>query len=196
MDIVDSNMLIYIVLAILVILIGISIVKKAIKVLIFLMMIFILFFAYNVFVKGASPIEEAKGYISDVKYGKNIAQYSNKIKVSVDNIEKVISAKNYDKNTLELLKTESSNLNNLYGEVKSLEHREKFNSFHEKYCSYVKNIVDSTAVITKLGSISSEENYEKLEEAIKKVKVNLEELSKIKNISKVKELISASTKED
>ena len=196
MDIVDSNMLIYIVLAILVILIGISIVKKAIKVLIFLMMIFILFFAYNVFVKGASPVEEVKGYISDVKYGKNIAQYSNKIKVSVDNIEKVISAKNYDKNTLELLKTESSNLNNLYNEVKSLEHREKFNSFHEKYCSYVKNIVDSTTVIAKLGNISSGKNYQTVEEAIKKLKVNFEELSKIKNISKVKELINASIKKD
>ena len=159
-------------------------------------MIFILFFAYNVFVKGASPVEEAKGYISDVEYGKNIAQYSNKIKVSVDNIEKVISAKNYDKNTIELLKTESSNLNNLYDEVKSLEHREKLNSFHEKYCSYVKNIVDSTTVITKLGNIGSEETYEKLEETIRKIKISFEELWKIKNISKVKELISASIKKD
>ena len=196
MNTIDSSMLIYIILAIIVILIGISIVKKAVKLLIFLMMIFFLFFAYNVFIKGASPVEEAKGYISDVKYAKNIAQYSNKIKLSVDNIEKIISSKNYDENAVELLKTESSNLSKLYDEIKSLEHREKFNSFHDKYCSYVKNIVDSTTVIAKLGNISSGKNYQAVEEAIKKLKVNFEELSKIKSISKVKELINTSIKKD
>ncbi len=187
MSTINSNMLIYIILAIVVILIIASIVKKAIKLLIFLIMVFFLFFAYNVFIKGASPLEEAKGYISDVKYGKDIAEYSNKIKLSVDNIEKAISTK--DKG-LETLKTENSNLNKYYGEVKKLEHREKLNSFHDKYCSYVKNIVDSTAVISKLGTLTGEKNYQTAQETIKKIKLTIGDLSK------VKELVSASIKKD
>jgi hypothetical protein len=187
MNAINSNMLIYIILAIIVILIIFSIIKKTMKFLIFLIMLFFLFFAYNVFIKGASPVEEVKGYISDVKYGKDIAEYSNKIKLSVDNMEKAISAK--DK-TLNVLKMENANLNKYYGEVKSLKHREKLNSFHDKYCSYVKNIVDSTTVISKVGSLTGEKNYQMAEETIKKIKLN------VGNLSKVKELISTSTKKD
>ena len=170
MNAINSNMLIYIILAIVVILIIISIIKKAVKLVIFLLMIFILFFAYNVFIKGASPVEETKGYISDVKYGKDIVSYSNKIKVSVDNIEKAISSKDTGKNTMDLIKLETSNLNKFYGEVKSLEHREKFNSFHDKYCLYVKGIVDSTVTITKLGSLTEGKNYQIAEDIVKKIK--------------------------
>lgn len=188
MNIINSNVLIYIILAITVILIIISIVKKAVKLLIFLIMLFILFFAYNVFIKGASPVEEAKGYISDVKYGTDIAEYSNKIKLSVDNIDKAVSVK--DKDTLDILKKENSNLNKYYVEVKSLEHREKFNSFHDKYCLYVKNIVYSTDVICKVGSLTGEKNYQTAKETIKKIKLNITDLSKIK------ELINITTKKD
>lgn len=183
----NSNMIIYIILAIVVILIITSIVKKAMKLLVFLIMIFFLFFAYTVFIKGASPIEEAKGYISDAKYGKDIAEYSNKIKLSVDNIEKAILTK--DK-ALDVLKTENTNLNKYYGEVKSLEHREKFNSFHDKYCLSVKSIVDSTAMISKVGNLTGEKNYQMAQETIKKMKLNIGDLSKIK------ELLSTSIKKD
>jgi len=190
MNIINSNMLIYIALAIIVILIIVSLVKKTVKFLIFLIMIFLLFFAYNVFIKGASPVEEAKGYISDVKYGKDIAEYSNKIKLSVDNIEKAISATDKGQNTMDVLKVENLNLNKYYGEVKNLKHREKLNSFHDKYCSYVKNIVDSTAVICKVGSLTGDKNYQIAQETIKKIKLNVGDLSKIK------ELINTSTKKD
>lgn len=182
MSVLNSNMLIYIILAIVVILIIVSIVKKTMKLLIFLIMIFFLFFAYNVFIKGASPVEEAKGYISDVKYGKNIAGYSSKIKLSVDNIEKAILAKDKNQNTIDILKLESSNLNNYYDEVKNLEHREKLNSFHDKYCSYVKNIADSTNVICKVGNLTEEKNYKKAQDAIKMIKLNIQDLSKIKEL--------------
>lgn len=190
MNIINSNTLIYIILAILVILIIASIIKKAVKLVIFLVMILLLFFAYNVFIGGASPVEEAKGYISDIKYGKNIADYSNKIKLSVDNIEKAISAKDQDKNTLDVIKEENSNLNKYYVEVEKLDHREKLNSFHEKYCSYVKNIVDSTGAICKVGSLTGEKNYQIAQETFEKIKLN------IGNLSKIKELISTSIKKD
>lgn len=196
MDTINSNMLIYIGLAIIVILIIISIVKKAVKVLIFLIMVLLLFFAYNVFIKGASPIEETKGYISDVKYAKDIAEYSSKINISVNNIEKAISSKEKGQNTLDLLKAESSNLNKLYVEVKSLEHREKFNSFHDKYCLYVKGIVGSTDGIVKLGSLTEEKNYKVAEDAVKKIRLNFEELSKTIDLSNLKEVIIKSTKKD
>ena len=196
MDKINSNMLIYIVLAIIVIFIIISIVKKAIKLLIFLIMVFFLFFAYSVFVKGVSPIEEAKGYISDVNYGKDIATYSNKIKLSVDNLEKAITAKDKGNSTLNSIKVESSNLNKLYSEVKKLEHREKFNSFHDKYCLYVKGIVDSTNSIVRLGSLTQDKNYKMAEDIVKKIKLSFEELSKSIDLSKIEELISASTKKE
>lgn len=190
MNIINSNMLIYLILAIIVILIIVSIIKKAIKLLIFLVMIFFLFFAYNVFIKGASPVEEVKGYISDVKYGKDIAEYTNKIKLSVDNIEKAISTKDKEKNTLDVLKTENLNLNKYYSEIKGLTHRERLNSFHNNYCSYVKNIVDSTALISKVGNLTGEKNYKIVQEGVKKIKLN------IGNLSKVKDLISTSIKKD
>jgi hypothetical protein len=190
MDTINSNMLIYIILAIVIILIIMSVVKRAVKLLIFLVTLFLLFFAYNVFIKGASPVEEAKGYISDVKYSKDIVGYSNKIKLSVDNIEKAVLTKDKEKNTLEVLKTENLNLNKYYGEVKSLKHREKLNVFHDKYCSYVKNIVNSTAVICKVGSLTEEKNYKLAEESIKKIKLDTGDLSK------VKELINTSIKKD
>lgn len=196
MDTINSNMLIYIVLAIIGIFIIISIVKKAVKLLIFLIMVFFLFFAYNVFIKDASPVEETKGYISDVKYAKDISAYSNKIKLSIDNIEKAISAKDKGQSTIELLKVESSNLNKLYVEVKSLEHREKFNSFHDKYCLYIKGIVDSTDGIIKLGSLTEGRNYQVAEDTVKKIKFNFEELSKTIDLSKIKEVISTSIKKD
>lgn len=190
MSAINSNMIMYIILAIVVILIIVSIIKKTMKLLIFLVMIFFLFFAYKVFVKGVSPMEEVKGYISDVKYAKNIAGYSNKIKLSVDNIEKAILAKDKDKNAVDILKEENSNLNKYYGEVKGLEHREKFNFFHDKYCSYVKNIVDSTDMLSKVGNFNVEKNYKMAQEAVKKIKLNIEDLSKIK------ELVSTSIKKD
>jgi hypothetical protein len=196
MNTINSNILIYIVLAIIVIFIIISIVKKAVKLLIFLIMVFFLFFAYNVFIKGASPVEETKGYISDVKYGTDIVAYSNKIKLSIDNIDKAISSKDKGQSTLDLLKIESSNLNKIYVEVKSLEHREKFNSFHDKYCLYVKGMVGSTDGIIKLGGLTEEKNYQMAEETVKRIKFNFEELSKTTDLSKIKELISTSTKKD
>ena len=190
MNTINSNILIYVILAIIIILIVISIVKKTVKLLVFLIMLFFIFFAYNVFIKGVSPMEEVKGYISDVKYGKDIADYSNKVKVSVDNIEKVISSKDEEKNTLDVLKTENTNLNKYYGEIKSLEHREKLNSFHDKYCLYVKSIIDGTVVINKAYSLTGEKNYQLAEEAIKKIKLNIGDLSK------VKEVLSTSIKKD
>ena len=196
MDVLNSGMLIYIVLAIIVLFIIISIVKKAVKLLIFLIMVFLLFFAYNVFVKGQSPVEETKGYISDVKYGKDIATYSNKIKLSVDNIEKAISAKDKGISTLDLIKVESANLNMLYGQVKNLEHREKFNSFHNKYLLYVKGIVDSTDSIVKLGGLTQDKNYKMAEDIVKKIKLSYEDLLNSIDLSKIEELINASTKEE
>ena len=196
MDVLNSDMLIYIVLALIVIFIIISIVKKAVKLLIFLIMVFLLFFAYNVFVKGESPVEETKGYISDAKYGKDIATYSNKIKLSVDNIDKAISAKDKGISTLDLIKVESANLNMFYGQVKNLEHREKFNSFHNKYCLYVKGIVNSTDSIVKLGSLTQDKNYKMAEDIVKKLKLSYEDLSNSIDLSKIEELINASTKKD
>lgn len=196
MDTINSDMLIYIVLAIIVVFIIISIIKKAVKLVIFLIIVFLLFFAYNVFVKGQSPIEETKGYISDVKYGTDIATYSNKIKLSVDNIEKAISAKDKGNSTLDLIKVENANLNRFYGQVKNLEHREKFNSFHDKYCLYLKGIVDSTDSIVKLGSLTQDKNYKMAEDIVKRIKVSFEELSKSIDLSKIEELINSSTKKD
>ncbi len=190
MDIVNSNMLIYIILAIIVILIVFSIIKKAVKLLILLIAIFFLFFAYNVFIKGASPVEEVKGYISDVKYAKEIAGYTSKIKASVDNIEKAISSKDKETDKLNILKDENTNLNRYYQEVKSLEHRERLNSFHDKYSSYVKNIADSTAMVYKAYSLTGDKNYKMAEDAIEKIKSNMV------NLSKVKELMSTSIKKD
>ena len=196
MDVLNSDMLIYIVLALIVIFIIISIVKKAVKLLIFLIMVFLLFFAYNVFVKGESPVEETKGYISDAKYGKDIATYSNKIKLSVDNIDKAISAKDKGISTLDLIKVESANLNMFYGQVKNLEHREKFNSFHNKYCLFVKGIVNSTDSIVRLGSLTQDKNYKMAEDIVKKLKLSYEDLSNSIDLSKIEELINASTKKD
>ena len=196
MDILNSDMLIYIVLAIIAIFIIISIIKKAVKLVIFLIMVFFLFFAYNVFVKGQSPVEETKGYISDVKYGKDIATYSNKIKLSVDIIEKAVSAKDKGNSTLDLIKAESVNLNRFYGQVKNLEHREKFNSFHDKYCLYVKGIVDSTDSIVKLGSLTQDKNYKVAEDIARKIKLSFEEISKSIDLSKIEELINPTTKKE
>lgn len=140
------NYIIYAVIAILIVLIIVSIVKKAIKLVIFLIILVLGFSAYNIFVKGVSPMEEASGYTTNIEYGKSIADYTVKIKTSVDNTKKAVDAKPVD---LETIKTENSNLHKYQAEVQSLRHTEKLNSFHNSYCGYLDTVTSSSDGITK-----------------------------------------------
>lgn len=157
-----ANYIIYGVIIIVIISIIVSIVKKAFKFLLFIIGILVLFSAYNIFIKGVSPIDEINGYKTDAVYTQTVMKYTTKIKDSTYKIKDNITSKKVDSN---LIKTENANLHKYEDEVKKLKHTSRFNYFHNNYVTYVDGIVKSTdgaAAISKTANsvdLASLNNY-------------------------------------
>lgn len=179
MEGVNSTFLLYIVLGILAITIVISIIKKAFKLVIFLVIITAAISAYNVFVKGVSPKEEINSYSIDIKYGESIKEYTVKIKNSVDKLTQVVKEQNLDENALKTINKENKFLHKYQEEVAVLKHSEKLSLFHDKYCDYLKGVVSSADTAVQIANAAENKNIKVLTDTVKKLNSGLSELSKI-----------------
>lgn len=180
MEGVNSTFLMYIVLGILAITIVVSIIKKAFKLVIFLVMIIIAVSAYNVFVKGVSPKDEINSYSTDMKYGESIKDYTVMIKNSVDKLTQIVKEQNLNENELKTINKENKLLHKYQEEVEALKHSEKLNLFHGKYCDYLQAVVSSSDAAAELANVAKNKNIKVLTDTVKKLNSGLSELSKIK----------------
>lgn len=171
----NSNLLIYILIAIFAIFIVISIIKKAIKLILFLILLLLAFSAYNILVKGNSPLQEYNNVKLDMAYGKSVTEYTIKIKNSVDNFKKAAENEKADKNVITV---ENKNLHKYKIEVENLKHTEKLNGFHSKYCGLLNSIIlgtDETEKLIKIGDISNSKH------PLNNINSAMDELLKLKN---------------
>ncbi|MCY6356128.1 hypothetical protein [Clostridium sp. ZS2-4] len=180
MEGVNSIFLLYLVLGVLAVTIVVSIIKKAFKLVIFLVMIIVAVSAYNIFIKGVSPKEEINSYSIDMKYGESIKDYTVKIKNSVDKLTQIIKDQSLDENALKTINKENKLLHTYQEEVEALKHSEKLSLFHDKYCDYLKGVVSSSDATVQVANAAENKNIKVLTDTIKKLNSGLSELSKIK----------------
>jgi len=175
----DSNYLVYAFILLLVVLIIVSIVKKVFKLLIFIVAVIIAFSAYNILVKGVSPIDELNGYKKDISYGRDIADYTTKIKTSAGNIKNAVGSGNLDASTKNIINKENTNLHNYQKEVKDLKHTGRLDIFHEKYCSFLDDIVASTDGAAKVANASDGKGISAISSMVDKLNSSMESLGKL-----------------
>jgi hypothetical protein len=174
-----KEVLIYGGLALLAIIIVISLIKKAFKFVLFIAAIIICMSLYNILVKGVSPIEEFNAYKMNVQYSKDIAEYTVKIKGSTNKIKDIIENKKLDEASLNMIKTENSNLLKYQKEVKELKHSSKLNSFHNNYCGYLNTIVATTDAAAKLAT-GGTKTLQGADDMLNKLKAGIDNLSGLK----------------
>lgn len=179
MNLINSGMLIYIILAILIVVLIISIIKKAVKLVIFLILLLLGISAYNIVVKGSTPMEEFRGYKTNIKYTKDVAEYSVKTKNSVNNIKKAMESKTIDDATINIILTENENIHKYEAEVKVLEHTKRLDGIHNKYCEYLRSIADSSQGAANLAKSSKGKNISILQVWVDKLSSNINEMLKI-----------------
>lgn len=166
-------------LVVLVIIIVVSLIKRAVKLAISIVAIIVIFSLVRIFVYGVSPMEEFNSYKTNIKYGRDIAGYTGKIKTSTDAVKDIIEGKKYDDESIKRLKEENDKLKKYQSEVQALEHTEKLNSFHNTYCGYVNTIVVTTDTTTKLVKIG-DKTIQGADELVNKLKTGLADISNIK----------------
>jgi hypothetical protein len=175
----DKQILIYLGIALLVVIIIISLIKKAIKLVLFIAIILIVVSLVDVFVYGVSPVEQLNAYKTNIKYGSDITKYTGKIKSSVDTINSLLVSKNFDSNSIKKLNDEDANLYNYLKEVKSLNHTQILNSFHNQFISYLNTIISTTDTAVKTTNISGKA-IQGAENIVNKLKTQLNNISSLK----------------
>jgi hypothetical protein len=175
----DKQTLMLLGLAILVVIIVVSLIKRAVKLAITIVVVIVVFSLVRIFVYGVSPIEEFNAYKTNIKYGSDVAGYTAKIKTSTDAVKDIIESKKYDEESIKKLNEENNKLKQYQSEVKALEHTEKLNTFHDTYCGYVNTIVATTDTTTKLVK-AGDKTIQGADELVSKLKTGLTEISNIK----------------
>jgi hypothetical protein len=176
---VDNQILIYGGLALLAIIIVVSLIKRAFRLILFVAGIIILISLYNIVIKGVSPIDEFNAYRTNIQYGKDIAEYTVKVKGSTNKIKDIVENKKLDEVSLNMLKTENAKLLQYQKEVKELEHSSKLNSFHNSYSGYLNTIVTTTDAAAKLAS-GGTKTLQGTEDMLSKLKVGIDNLTGLK----------------
>lgn len=179
MGAINSGYLFFIVIGLGLILLVVSLVKKAIKLVIFILILLVAYSLYNIVVKGVSPIDEIRGYKTDIKYTESIADYSSKIKTSVDNLKSLTAGK-IDSATINKIKAEDENLHNYRNEVASLKHTARFNFFQDKYIGFLEGIIASSDGVTNLVNSGAAKNASQIKDLIGKVSSNFSSLYDLK----------------
>lgn len=174
-----KELLIYGGLALLAIIIVVSLIKKAFKLVLFIAGIIVLISLYNIVIKGVSPIDEFNAYKTNIQYGRDIAGYTVKIKASADKIKDIIESKKLDAASLNTLKQENENLVKYQKEVKELKHSPKLNMFHDSYCGYLNTIAATSEAAVKLASGGSK-SLQGAEDMLNKLKTGVDNLTELK----------------
>lgn len=138
------------VIAILAVTLIISIIKKAFKVVIFIIVIILGFSAYNIIVKKTSPLDEFKAYKTNILYIRDVTTYTNKIKTSVSNIKSIVDSNNYSKENVDKLNIEIQTLDEYRTIIRNIEHTQKLDTLHNIYISYLDTVTDTTISAQKL----------------------------------------------
>jgi hypothetical protein len=175
----DKSTLIFLGLAIVIVLIIVSLIKNAIKFALTIVAIILAFSLFNIFVKGVSPIEEFNGYKTNIQYGKDVAQYTSKVKTSVDAIKGIVESKKLDEANINTLKAENAKLLQYQKNVQELKHTQKLNLFHEQYCGYLNTIITTSDATVKLATAGGK-TMQGAEEILNKFKANVENLASLK----------------
>ncbi len=160
-----------------VIILVISLIKKAVKLVLLILAIFIGIGVYNVVVNGRSPAQVFNDYVMNIKYGRDVAKLTGEINTSAGNIKKVIEGKNIDKASADTLKKENENLHKYQDEFKLLKHTPGFDSFHNNYANYLNSIVaisDNTVKLADSGTMGDAQDM------LNKIKNNLDNLINLK----------------
>ncbi len=179
MGILNANAIIYVIVALLAVFIIVAIVKKAIKLLLFVLAIVVLFSAYNIFIKGVSPIDEVKGYITDASYTRNMTNYTSKIKTSTTNLKNALSKSDDPKNKEEI-KEEVENLDNYRKEVDKLPHSYRLKVFHEKYCGILDNMISSAKGAVKASELKDSKELQKVKSLMDDMEQKINSLTQLK----------------
>lgn len=152
---------------IVIIFIVISFIKKVAKIVIYALIGLLVFFVINAVTSNKSPEAVFNSTKNDAVYTKEIYNYTGKIKTSVDNTMKGIEDR-----ALPQLKEENKNLHKYLDEVTKLPHGKELDSFHQKYCNYLKNIVVTSDTAVKSGDFingttkNTEEAKDKISKAL------------------------------
>lgn len=170
----DYDKLILIFVAIIAISIVICIIKKVTKAIIFTLVILFIFSFVKAINAGQSPMDVFKSSKNDVTYTKEVYNYSQKIKKSVDTTMNAVENK-----SLPQIKEENKNLHIYLDKVSNLPHGAELDSFHNKYCSYLQNIVATSDTMVKSADLSNGA-LKHTEDAKANLTKYLDELLKIK----------------
>ncbi|MFD3157805.1 hypothetical protein ACFIJ5_13195 [Haloimpatiens sp. FM7330] len=173
----NSNYLFYIIAAFIVLFIILAIVKKAVKLVIFLIILLMGVSAYNIFIKGVSPKQELNSYKIDIQYGREIKDYTVKIKTSVDNIKKVLESEKIDAENIKVIKNENSNLHEYEKQIASLKYSSKLKFFHREYCKYLKKIVNGSDTTLEVANGSQNKNIKLAKEVIDNLTLSIDNLT-------------------
>jgi hypothetical protein len=152
----------------------VCIIKKVAKAVIFALVIMFVFSFVKAINSGQSPMDVFNSSKNDVTYTKEIYNYSEKIKKSVDTTMSAVASK-----SLPQVREENKNLHTYLDKVSKLPHGVELNTFHDNYCDYLKNIVATSDTIVK-GSDVSNGVLKNTEEAKNNFNKYLGELLKIK----------------
>ena len=152
----------------------ICIIKKVTKAIIFTLAIVFIFSFVKAINSGESLSDVFNSSKNDVTYTKDVYNYSQKVKESVDNTIAAMENK-----SLPQIKEENKNLHLYLDKVSKLPHGIELNTFHDKYCTYLKSIILTSDTMIKSADASNGV-IKNTEEAKNKLNNYLDELLKIK----------------
>lgn len=152
----------------------VCIIKKVTKAIIFTLVIVFIFSFVKAINSGQSPMDVFNSSKNDATYTKEIYNYSQKIKKSVDVTLSAVEGK-----SLPQIKEENKNLHSYLDKVSKLPHGIELDAFHDKYCSYLKNIIATSDTVIKSADVSNGV-VKNTEEVKNKFNKYLDELLKIK----------------
>ncbi len=167
--------LIFVIASIVAVAIVVCIIKKVAKLIVFILLAVFAFFIIRGVTSGQSPSTIVNSTKNDVTYTREIYNYTNKIKKSVENTQNAIENKSLPK-----LKEENQKLHTYLQEVTKLPYEIELKSFHNKYCSYLNNIVISSDAALKVESFT-EVGSKKLKEVKSSLNKHLDELMSIQD---------------
>lgn len=144
----DLEKLLIILAAIVIIAIIINVIKNAIKFVIFVVVAVLAVVFIRGVMAGKAPGEIFVDTKADAIYTKQLYEYSQKVKKSVD-----ITLEALDNKSLDNIKEENKKLHEYLGEVSDLYHGENLKGVHKKYCGYLESIVKSSDAILASGNL-------------------------------------------
>ncbi|WP_027626498.1 hypothetical protein [Clostridium lundense] len=162
------------ILAILVVVaIVICIIKKVAKLVIAILIAFLAVTLVKGFMAGKSAEDMLNSTKTDAVYTKQLYNYTEKVKDSVQ-----VSLSAIDNKSLPKLKEENKKLHTYLNEVIELPHGDELKVIHDKYCNYLKNIVSSSDTAVSVGNFteSSSKSMENIKSNLNKY---MDDLTKI-----------------